>query len=528
MNKYACVYTNKSKKLCLNDDCFKCFYRSFQSSDKSIFFSFKNNKKPREIFKTCNNIFIFGCDFCTHEFYQSLNNISAGQWCPYCANSKLCSYNNCISCSDKSFENSEKANCWSIKNNKKSREVFKFSNKKFIFNCNVCFHEFTSSLCTVSSGYWCPYCSNQKLCSNDDCNSCLNKSFMISNKVDCWSEKNIKKPRDVFISSSCEYLFQCKECNHEFSSPLSIVTKGQWCPFCANRRLCLNVECNICSKKSFMSSEKKNLWSDKNIIKPRDVFNSSESEYIFQCDLCPHEFTRRLSKISKCNGNGCLFCMNKILCSNECEQCFEKSFESHEKSQFWSEKNIKKPRNVFIHSNTSYIFNCKNCNNEYIASLCNISSGKWCPCESNKTENKLHKWLKEKYFSILKQKTYEWCKNPETNKFLPFDFVIEKYKIIIELDGEQHFRQVRNWLNPEIRIKIDVYKMKKANENGYNVIRILQTDVWYDKNNWEDKLSSNIKNFLTPICIYIDNKNEYCEHKIMMKTLKNEFDFIDD
>ena len=66
-------------------------------------------------------------------------------------------------------------------------------------------------------------------------------------------------------------------------------------------------------------------------------------------------------------------------------------------------------------------------------------------------------------------------------------------KIIIELDGLQHFEQVSNWQSPEDIHINDVYKMKCANENGHSVIRILQTDVFYDTYDWLKELSENIE-----------------------------------
>ena len=49
-------------------------------------------------------------------------------------------------------------------------------------------------------------------------------------------------------------------------------------------------------------------------------------------------------------------CNSKRLCANEeCQTCFEKSFASHEKSEFWSEKNGDvKPRQVFKSANKKY------------------------------------------------------------------------------------------------------------------------------------------------------------------------------
>ena len=60
--------------------------------------------------------------------------------------------------------------------------------------------------------------------------------------------------------------------------------------------------------------------------------------------------------------------------------------------------------------------------------------------------------------------------------------------------------------------------MKKANENGYSIIRILQNDVFSDKNNWENKLIDAIKTYENPMCIYLCANNEYDQHSNKMNT----------
>ena len=80
---------------------------------------------------------------------------------------------------------------------------------------------------------------------------------------------------------------------------------------------------------------------------------------------------------------------------------------------------------------------------------------------------------------------------------LPFDFCIEELKIILELDGRQHFEQVMNWKTPEEQYENDKYKEKCANENGYSIIRLLQEDVFnekYDFGNF-NKLIINTRKF---------------------------------
>ena len=106
-----------------------------------------------------------------------------------------------------------------------------------------------------------------------------------------------------------------------------------------------------------------------------------------------------------------------------------------------------------------------------------VYQGCGCPHCINKTEHKFLLMLKEHLPTIQHQFKAQWCKRKQC---LPFDFVIEDKKIIIELDGEQHYKQVANWTAPEIQQEVDAYKMKMANENGYSVIRVLQQSVMTD------------------------------------------------
>jgi very-short-patch-repair endonuclease len=107
-----------------------------------------------------------------------------------------------------------------------------------------------------------------------------------------------------------------------------------------------------------------------------------------------------------------------------------------------------------------------------------------------------------------------WCKK---NKYLlPFDFSIPELNIIIELDGKQHFEQVRNWDNPDLIQKRDKYKMALANENKFSVIRLLQLDVYHNKFNWLEELNNNIEKIKTENKIqniFMSKNNDYLIYK---------------
>ena len=142
---------------------------------------------------------------------------------------------------------------------------------------------------------------------------------------------------------------------------------------------------------------------------------------------------------------------------------------------------------------------------------CVYSSNTWCPYCVNKTEFILYEYL-QKLYEITGQFKKDWCKNNNTNKYLPFDFCIEEYKIIVELDGPQHFIQISNWSSPEKQHENDKYKQKCANENGYSIIRLLQEDVFKDKYVWKTELINNIekiKNEKIIKNIYMCKNKEY-------------------
>jgi len=433
------------------------------------------------------------------------------------AQRKLCYNDDCETCFNRSFASHEKAQFWSNKNTLKPRQVFLSAGKKYWFNC-TCGHEFESSpnAITCQNPKWCPYCGNHKLCNNDDCETCFNRSFASHEKAQFWSDKNTLKSRQVTNYTCKKYWFNCT-CGHEFErSPADInrTVKPQWCPYCGNQKLCDN-DCDSCFNRSFASHDKAQFWSNKNTLKPRQVFKRAGKKYWFNCK-CGHEFESRLANIARPDvPSWCAYCCGQAMCvKDDCTMCLNRSFATHEKAQFWSDKNKLTPRQVFKSANTKYWFKCEQ-GHEFestVNNVTNINNPKWCALCVNKTEKKLMQHLKLIYNSVQHQFTPDWCKNPKTKRCLPFDFVIDELNIIIELDGEQHFTQISNWQCPLKTQKRDMYKMKCANENGYTVIRILQEDVLYDRINWMDELSAVLTKYDTPSRVFIGSEEKYQCH----------------
>ena len=328
-----------------------------------------------------------------------------------------------------------------------------------------------------------------------------------------WSKRNTLQPCEVALNSHKKFWFDC-ECGHTFdSSLLNINQANNWCGFCSYppKKLCDDENCKLCFDNSFASHPKSIYWSSDNELKSRQVFkNADRKQFKFNCE-CGHKLEMVIKNITS-KGHWCSYCSHQKLCeNNECNMCFNNSFSSIEKSKYLHDKKIN-PRNLFKSTNKKFEFDCDVCNKVFKCQLSGVTKGIWCSFCVNKTEQFLFDKLKGSYITLERQYRVEWCKNSKSNRYLPFDFVIEERKIIIELDGKQHFEQIGKWLSPEETRKNDLYKMNCANKNGFSIIRILQKDVYYNKYDWLNELTNNIENITNDNIvqnIYMCKNNEY-------------------
>lgn len=429
---------------------------------------------------------------------------------------KLCKSLECDVCYQKSFASHEKSQFWSVENKCLPREFLKQSNKKFVFNCDKCFHTFSASCASVVRGSWCPYCSNSVLCQDDSCYICFDKSFASHPKAEFWTETNVLTPRQVFKSSGKMFAFTCDYCEHTFSSKLDNVLKGVWCPYCSHppKLLCTSSSCQHCFANSFASHPMSAYWSKENYHSPRGTFCGSDNRCLFDCPDCNHSFYTKPSLIL--NGRWCPYCSKptKMLCKDmECKHCFYRSFAAHPKAVYWDNTNLETPRMIFYNSNQKHKFQCEH-GHRFEAVISRIVVGNWCPLCIRKTEAKLYSWLQSTFSNVQREYRFTWSINNTTAFPFRYDFVVNN--IIIELDGPQHFIKISNWMDPEETQQRDIYKMNIAIKHGYSVVRILQQDVLNDKYDWRTELEKHIKvSRECPNISYLCLNDEYNYHKCM-------------
>ncbi len=438
-------------------------------------------------------------------------------------NQKLCSDDECKICEAKTVLLYKNILQWDYNknNNENPRKIFCSSIQQYWFICSKCNHNTYIKPSSIKKKKECSYCSGMKLCGIKSCTICFNNSFASLIMAKDWDyKKNNIPPYQVHKNTKIYYWFNCNRCNHNFKMCISRITLGSKCRFCMGCDLCDNDKCKFCFDKSFASEKESLKWDYKqnNEITPRMIFKNCNKKFWFKCNICLHNYNTIPNDIMT-KGVNCRFCANKELCKNElCKICKDKSFASHYKSAYWdvNKNDGLLPRDFTKFSSKIAWFKCEDCNTSFKHAIsCITCAGYWCPLCNLKTEKKLFMFLIEIFPSINRDLKFDWCKNEKTYKYLPFDFCIEELKLIIELDGEQHFKQVANWTSPEATQERDIYKMKRAIENGYSVIRLLQEDVYKDKNNWKENLLAAIKKYDEPTCIFLSNdEDKYNNHQI--------------
>ena len=381
----------------------------------------------------------FKCDVCFHVFSSSLCNVTSnGQWCSMCsAKWKHCGVDTCTFCFGRSFASykgvtlngKKKVDC--IVNQSYLRLAL-CCNKKVDFECDVCFHLFSTALSKVNSGRWCYMCSiSWKHCGVDTCTFCFKRSFAFfkgltlngKKKVDCIvNQSDLRLP----MGSQKKVDFECDVCFHQFSTTLDHITQGSWCYMCSNMwKHCGADKCTFCFGRSFASYEGLTLNGKKKVdctVNKADLRlpMGSQKKVDFECDVCFHQFSTTLASVT--------------------------------------------------------------------------SNDRWCSTCKNKTELMVLNFLQEINITVVREYIPGGIKKMKQNygKYGKLDFYLPEFNLIWELDGRQHNMQVTEFGDTTLflRMILDKWKEFWARKYGLNVIRFDQPAIWGNKYDWKQEMEN--------------------------------------
>ena len=392
---------------------------------------------------------------------------------------------------------------------------------------NGCKHEWEEQI-RVRQKNGCPFCSKHRICLHDSIEYThpeiakqwhpTKNGNLLPSQV---THGTLKKVWWLCNNISCQ-----EKCPHEWEATIGsrCGKESCGCPFCVTdglRKVCIHNSI-VYTHPEIAKQWHPSMNGDK---KPEEYSYGCKLKFWWRCNKtcekgCVHDFEARVFHRVK-KSMGCPYCCKAVrkVCQHTCLQ------ETHpEIAKQWhpSKNGSKTPLTISRGHSKKVWWVCEN-KHEYNAIVSNRTvCNQGCPICVNKSEKKLYEILSEKY-KIVRQFKLESCKD---KSYLPFDFCIPELKIIIELDGNQHFKQVMNWKSPEENFKRDIFKMEKALVEGYTIIRIYQPIIYNLTNDIIRKIClENINNlhnikYITP---YKDIYNNFYTYLLEYTNLIIEF-----
>ena len=284
-------------------------------------------------------------------------------------------------------------------------------------------------------------------------------------------------PKDIAYGTQKKYFFKCPSGKHKSEQKMiRNLTSGN-----------TEFKCNCCNSfEQWCIDNNKTQWLDlwdyeKNGgCSPKDIDYGTKKEYFFKCSRSLHESEqKRINNLT--NGNTefkCNACnsFGQYLIDTYGEDALEKYWD------FEKNKNLnpfKIPRashkKVWIkcqedETHGSYFVRCKDF----------TLRGNRCPiCKESHGERKIREYLTKNNIEFIPQKEFSNLLGTG-NKPLSYDFYIPSKNILIEFQGEQHYRPVdfnnegmeQAEKNFEIQQEHDRRKREYAKQNNIDLLEI--------------------------------------------------------
>lgn len=327
--------------------------------------------------------------------------------------------------------------------------VKEFIEKKgYILVSQIFKNIYTKLIICDSYGYY-YFLSLQELQHNHiPCKFHINNPYTIQN-IKLWcniNQKLFKLVSEIYKGSTKNMEWKCLKdsCGDYFKSNWSAIQNGNGCGVCHGKQIG-NSNC-LANKRPDLASE----WhpTKNGDLTPYDVTCGSRKEIWWQCNKNPkHEWKIRMADRNK--GSGCPYCSgrypsdeNNLLIANP-KLCEEWNYE----------KNDKKPEEYLPNSMQVVWWICKDCGDIWKSNINNRHYGTGCPkCSESKGEKRIKEICKLYNIPFDKQYTFDNLIGVGGG-LLKFDVPIfwdeekTKLRILIEFDGEQHFKWIKGWLS---------------------------------------------------------------------------------
>lgn len=348
-------------------------------------------------------------------------------------------------------------------NKRKTHE--EYVNELFIKNQNVKvidkYNGSTTKIthhCLVHDVYW--KTTPSRVLNGAGCEMCRKEKFRAmrcKSKQQYIDEVNEINPYIIvledYIDSKTPILHKCSIHDVEWNAYPDGILKGCGCPECGKEKI---GDKNRKTHAQYIE-ELKNLNSNIIVI---DTYINAITPILHKCLIDEHEWYATPANILF--GTGCPKCGGTI----------KKTHDEYVDEVFSINSNIEVIEQ-YINARTPILHKCKIDGYVWYSAPYAILSGCGCPkCNESKGEKSIRKWLDSNSIKYESQKSFKDCKDKQ---YLPFDFYLPDYNVLIEYDGEQHYKPIEHFGGQdsfEITTAHDSIKNDYCKNNGILLLRI--------------------------------------------------------
>lgn len=275
--KYTCPYCNE-RKVIPETTSLKAKYPEIAAH-----WSDKNDRGPETVLPTSPMRFLWHCDECGNDYYDSPQDMVNGVGCPYCNERMVDPLRTSLQALYPDV-----AKYWSTEKNGRGPEtVFPTSQLRYLWHCDECGCDFTAAVREMVNWGGCPYCNERMV---DPLRTSLKAKH--PEIAALWSDKNDRGPETVFPTSNMRFLWHCDDCGNDYSDSPQDMVNGAGCPYC-NERMVDPLRTSLKAKYPEIAAH----WSDKNDRGPETVFPNSKVNVLWHCDECGYDYTALVADV---------------------------------------------------------------------------------------------------------------------------------------------------------------------------------------------------------------------------------------